>query len=315
MKRLLNIANKKIPLGICVSAVFVSAALAYSVSYTLAMRKFNKVVSYNYEKQQMYSKLSEVDHAIRQEYFGDINEDDLINNICNGYIHGLNQGDCKYLSSEEYKEFISGKEDKNEAVKTQRIDDIGYLKLQGLSAEAGNLFVSNFQSLQADGVNKFIIDVRGLKGGSSDQLAKIVNFLFPAGDIVSYVEKSGERGVEFKSTSSGVSCNISVVCNEETAGLSEVLVSALKDFSNAKVVGQKTAGTALKMKTLQLSDGSVIMFPTAHYITKDGNSLYGMGVNPDEDVALDEDKSRLLNNSQLSLEDDDQVLKAMEMLG
>ena len=40
-----------------------------------------------------------------------------------------------------------------------------------------------------------------------------------------------------------------------------------------------------------------------------------MGVNPDEDVALDEDKSRLLNNSQLSLEDDDQVLKAMEMLG
>lgn len=290
------------------------AAITYSISYNLAMHKFNKVVSYNYEKQQMYSKLSEVDNAIRQEYFEDLNEENLIDGICNGYFSGLNDGNCKYFSGDEYKEYMLRQNQIQEAVKFDRIDDVGYLRVFSINGDFYSLLVNSFQSMQSDNIHKFIIDFRGAIGENNDQLGKAINFLLPEETVVSYVDRYGTKEIEFKSTSPGVNDDIVIICNKNTVGLSEVLISTMRDYGNVKIVGEKTAGRALKMKTLQLSDGSVVMFPTAYYVSKNERSLYKDGVVPDVEVSLGETESELFKNNKLDYSDDAQLIKALDLL-
>ena len=59
MKIFGKILSKKVSVGITVAALFIVAALVYSLGYNMAMRKFDDIVGYTQEKQKMKMKQQE----------------------------------------------------------------------------------------------------------------------------------------------------------------------------------------------------------------------------------------------------------------
>ncbi|MGN1051706.1 MAG: hypothetical protein ACI4QE_05340 [Acutalibacteraceae bacterium] len=96
--------KKKISPAITIAIVAVVAAIAFTSAYLLAMNRFNSKVSDLASRQAMFSKLSEVDSAVRQNYGGDIPEDALENSTVEGYIAGLSTSDIKYIKAEKFDE-------------------------------------------------------------------------------------------------------------------------------------------------------------------------------------------------------------------
>lgn len=117
--------GKKIPLGITISIAVVTAAVTVSLTYVYAMDKFNSKVADINERQAMYTKLSEIDQKVRQDYVGAIDEKKLTDGICAGYVAGLCDSQGKYLSAEKYKEYLNaaGSENIGVGIKTVRDAD------------------------------------------------------------------------------------------------------------------------------------------------------------------------------------------------
>lgn len=99
---------KKFSLGACVALCAVTAAVTVSLTYMYAMDTFNERVADVNQRQAMYSKLSEIDQTIRQNFVGEIDETALTDGICAGYLTGLGDADAKYLTAEQYKSYVAG---------------------------------------------------------------------------------------------------------------------------------------------------------------------------------------------------------------
>jgi hypothetical protein len=74
---------------ICVTAL--CSAIAFSCAYRYAMETFNSKVTDLAEKQEMFTKLYEVDAAIRENYAGAINEEMLREAISVTYVKTIDR--------------------------------------------------------------------------------------------------------------------------------------------------------------------------------------------------------------------------------
>ena len=95
--------NKKISLGMAVSVAAIVAAFAVVITYTAAIRVFDSRMRSVTERQNMYQILSEIDMTVRQNYCGEISENYLQKNISHGYVLGLDDAHCGYLTADEYQ--------------------------------------------------------------------------------------------------------------------------------------------------------------------------------------------------------------------
>jgi len=94
---------KKFSLGAVIALMAITAAITISITYTVAMKTFNERVYSVTERQTMYDKLSEIDSKVRQNYYGEIDEEELRVVLSQGYLEGIGDEYCKYLTAEEYK--------------------------------------------------------------------------------------------------------------------------------------------------------------------------------------------------------------------
>ena len=115
--------GKKISLGAAVAVAGITAAVTVSLTYVYAMNSFNEKVADVNERQAMYTKLSEIDQKARQDYVGEINETQLTDGICAGYIAGLGDLQAQYMSAERYKTYQTGTAGKNTGVGIKTVMD------------------------------------------------------------------------------------------------------------------------------------------------------------------------------------------------
>lgn len=94
--------NKKISLGITIGLMALAAAVTFVITYNFSLNVFNSKVRNVSERESIYAKLSEMDSYVRANFYNDIDEEELINSIMNGYISGLDDRFAKYYSAEEY---------------------------------------------------------------------------------------------------------------------------------------------------------------------------------------------------------------------
>lgn len=94
--------NKKISLGLTLSLIFISVALAVTVTMTALMYTYNNLIKDVSDRAGMYSGLSEIDDVIRENYYGEINENLLNSMISKGYTDGLGDRYSAYMTADEY---------------------------------------------------------------------------------------------------------------------------------------------------------------------------------------------------------------------
>lgn len=188
-------------------------------------------------------------------------------------------------------------------------NNIGYIRIIQFSENTSEEFKTALNSLRTEGANKLVIDVRDNPGGLLDQVVEIGGQILPKGIVVYTIDRSGKREDYF---SKGTELDIPyvVLVNERSASASEILAGAVKDYKKGTIIGTKTYGKGVVQSVFELGDGSGLKVTTSKYYTPNGISINKIGVSPDIEVKMENDKAI----GKLTIEEDVQLKKAIDEL-
>ncbi|MDR0991733.1 MAG: PDZ domain-containing protein [Ruminococcus sp.] len=93
--------NKKISVGISVAIAAIAAAIAVIVTYNYTLTQFNDMLSGVSQREQNYTRISELDSYVRGNYIGTPEEKTLLDSILRGYIVGIGDPYARYYTSAE----------------------------------------------------------------------------------------------------------------------------------------------------------------------------------------------------------------------
>ncbi|MCM1055478.1 MAG: S41 family peptidase [Bacteroides sp.] len=91
--------KKKVSVGMLISLVAIACAITYVVTITVSTNMFNRLIGGVNERDEIYSKIQEIDSYVRNASYYDIDEETLLDGIVNGYVGGLKDGGAQYLTS------------------------------------------------------------------------------------------------------------------------------------------------------------------------------------------------------------------------
>lgn len=133
------------------------------------------------------------------------------------------------------------------------------------------------------GIENLIVDLRDDTGGYLSSLVSIGNYLLPKGTVI--IQKSYRDGKINKDVSANKDpyafSKIAVLVNGNTASAAEVLTAALQEGLGATVIGTTTYGKGTMQVPLVMGDGSILRYTTAEWLTTNGNTINGTGIEPD----------------------------------
>lgn len=167
-------------------------------------------------------------------------------------------------------------------------DNIGYIQISSFYEVTGDQFVAAVESLESQGMEGMIIDLRDNGGGLLDIAVDMLDYMLPAGKIVYTEDKDGNVTSEYNSTDDEQFTKpLAVLVNGYSASASEIFAGAIKDYGIGTLVGENTFGKGIVQRVFPLKDGSAIKLTIAKYFTPNGNDIHKIGIKPDIEVELD----------------------------
>ena len=208
----------------------------------------------------------------------------------------------------------------SESVRTQMLDNnIGYVRISAFNTnDAGNEedtyteFKSKVEALQAEGMQKMIIDLRDNPGGALDVACNIADMIVPEG-LITYIEYKDGKRQDYESDANEMDMPIVILINENSASASEVLTGCLKDYGKATIVGKKSFGKGIVQSVYPFVDGSGISMTVAKYYSPNGICIHGTGITPDVVVDAPEAWDGYYASS-IPFDEDTQLQTAIEIL-
>jgi carboxyl-terminal processing protease len=155
-------------------------------------------------------------------------------------------------------------------------EDIGYLKLDDFTTNAGKEVGDAISKLKQEGAQKIVLDLRDNPGGLMHEAVNIVNLFMPRGvEVVSTKGKLEEWNKSYKTLNAPLDITIPLVVliSEGSASASEIVSGALQDYDRAVLVGSKTFGKGLVQTTRQLSYNTQLKVTTAKYYIPSGRCI------------------------------------------
>ena len=174
----------------------------------------------------------------------------------------------------------------------------------------------------AAGAQAFILDLRSNPGGFVHEAVESAS-LFLDNEIVYIRELADGQRIPVTTLPELPSTDLPLVVliDEGTASSAEILSGALEAAGRAELVGQTTFGTGTVLLTYELDDGSAVRIAVERWLTPEEELIFGKGISPTIEVALDADALPLepeevaaLDPQALPTIDDAQLLRALEIL-
>lgn len=157
------------------------------------------------------------------------------------------------------------------------IDDItGYVKVNQFGRHTYDEFITAMASLQDDGAERYILDLRGNGGGFMEMAVLMVNEFLPANQPIVFTRGRYERDdseVWSDGNGSFQDAEVAVLIDEFSASASEIMAGALQDNDRGLIVGCRSFGKGLVQKEFDLPDSSAIRLTTARYYTPSGRCI------------------------------------------
>ncbi len=97
--------NKKISLGLAIALIFLSVALAITVTMLVSLNIYNGIIKDVADRSTLYSTVSEIDDLVRENYYGELNENLLNAMMSDGYVEGIGDRYSYYMTAEEYSQY------------------------------------------------------------------------------------------------------------------------------------------------------------------------------------------------------------------
>lgn len=180
---------------------------------------------------------------------------------------------------------------------------IGYIRLTRFSGESGNEIENAITSLQEQGAEQLILDIRGNGGGLLDAAVAVADH-FLVDVPVLYQQRVGqdEQVYEVDGTAIAEDMPLVVLIDGGTASASEILAGALRDHDRAMLIGHRSFGKGSVQLVFDLSDGSSVHVTSSRWFTPDRQQLDQEGLEPDILVevtqeAIDAGRDEMLNSA------------------
>lgn len=175
---------------------------------------------------------------------------------------------------------------------------IGYIRLTEFSNHAPEQMRRAVQNLLNQGVDAFVLDLRGNPGGLLQASIDISRMWIDSGAIVRTVNRTGNSQEIMANQTAITQLPLAVLVDGNSASSSEILTGALMDNQRAIVVGSRTFGKALVQSVHSLSDGSGLAVTVAHYYTPNGTDISHRGIMPHIQVSLTDQQRQNLSSNQ-----------------
>lgn len=195
-------------------------------------------------------------------------------------------------------------------IKTEKLKSgVFVISLYNFSAESPNLFRKALREFLESKTDKLIIDLRGNPGGYLEASIDMASWFLPADKVVVYEAKKGTEETAYRSKGYDIftdQLKLVILIDRGSASASEILAGALKEHNKARLVGEKTFGKGSVQELIPITSDTSLKVTVARWLTPDGHSLSGDGLEPDFKV--------LFTKEDIAAKRDPQMEKAVEIL-
>ncbi len=164
---------------------------------------------------------------------------------------------------------------------------IGYIYFSIFSNTTDRQFQNELKSLEEQGIDSLIIDVRENSGGHLTTAVNIVSLFLDQTKVIYQIETKNETTKYYSKGNKTKTYPIVVLQNNNSASASELLSGALKESYGATVIGETSYGKGTVQELVDGKDGIEYKFTTKKWLTPNGNWIHKKGITPDIEVKLD----------------------------
>jgi carboxyl-terminal processing protease len=158
---------------------------------------------------------------------------------------------------------------------------VGYVRLLTFSQGAHAELREAVEALDERGAEGNIIDLRGNGGGLLTE-AVLTSSVFVEDGVIVKTEGRTQPDQTFEAQGDAVDPRpVVVLINGDTASASEIFTAALDDAGLADLVGETTFGKGVFQEVIDLDNGGALDITAGEYLTRDGVSLAGAGIEPE----------------------------------
>lgn len=153
--------------------------------------------------------------------------------------------------------------------------EIGYVKLNRFAATSMSEFKTAMKSLDGEGMNDLILDLRGNGGGYLKTAIDLADEFLDGRKLIVYTEgRSFPKDETFSGREGSFEKGkLVVLIDESSASASEIVSGAVQDWDRGLIIGRRSFGKGLVQKPLMLPDGSAVRLTISRYYTPAGRCI------------------------------------------
>ena len=168
---------------------------------------------------------------------------------------------------------------------------VGVIKVYSLEDGEANDIKTLIHGLSKQGVQKIVLDLRGVATGTLNEGVAVANLFIKDGDLAKVVGKENKviKTLTADPSKAAFDGKVAVLIDLGTAGAAEVVASAMLDRKRGEVVGERSFGSGTEQQLFTLRGGDGLLLTTAKWASASGNPFLGddratMGVKPSVEV-------------------------------
>ena len=162
------------------------------------------------------------------------------------------------------------------------------IHLMNFDETSPQAFRSAVQEFLKSGDTKLILDLRGNPGGYLDAAVDIGSWFVPAGEVIAREHFASGDETLYRSNGKKLleQTKMVILADQGSASAAEILAGALRDDRGVKIIGQTTFGKGSVQEVDDLSGGASLKVTIAKWLTPNGTSINGKGLDPDIKVEI-----------------------------
>ncbi len=162
----------------------------------------------------------------------------------------------------------------------------GYVEITTFGLDTASALENALKEFEQQGITTLVIDVRDNGGGYLVAAQEILDLFIEKGETI-YQLQGADGPPEETKASGGTKYrfeNSYILMNENSASASELTAGSLQEKANFTLIGSSTFGKGTAQTQATLSDGSVVKYTYASWLTANGKTIEGVGLTPDIEV-------------------------------
>lgn len=168
---------------------------------------------------------------------------------------------------------------------------VGIVKVFSLEDGEAADIRSSVQSLAKQGVQKIVLDLRGVAAGSLQEGVTVANLFIREGELAKIIGRDNKIVTTYTADAAKTIFDgqMAVLIDIGTAGAAEAVASAVLERKRGEVIGEKSFGAGAEQKLFPLKSGEGMLLTVSKWASASGAPFLGeeratMGIKPSIEV-------------------------------